>query len=145
MKTYHVTIRGQERLLRFTSADAVALKRKHGKTVLRLIREDVLAQDLDGNLTGDTDIEVQASLVATCLQRGGMKVTELEVLQFFDELFLSENPDARIGDLVMPAVAAAFYSGAVTGRSKDIFAKRDESDQAAAEGNATPSGGSGQA
>ena len=145
MKTFFVTVGGRERQLRYTSEDALALKRRFGKSILQLIRDDVMAIGTVGDVTGvtgDFDREVQVAFLHAGLARGGYQITEAKLNALVDKHCGPKDGDVgggKIGDFVMPAVRAAFYSGVVTGYSKDLEAVEEEPSEEA-EGNDQPSG-----
>lgn len=144
MKSFYVTINGQERQLRYSSEDGVALKRRFGKSLLRLIQEDVMSIGIIGRkpaVTGDFDRETQVAFVLAGLHRAGYQIPESKLMAAIDKHCGPKDGDhggGKIGDFVMPAVRAAFYAGVVTGSSLDLDTVEEDPEDA--EGNEQPTG-----
>lgn len=123
MKVYEVEIGGKVRPLRYTSKDGVALFKRFGRPLTRLFLEDCLGLKA-GEWTSDVNPEVQIAVLAV-----GLKVDEEKVYTWLDGLLQSGKP---IGDVMAPAIKAAFYSGVVNGRSLDLDeVTKSEEDEAA--------------
>lgn len=101
----------------------MALFKRFGRPLTRLFLEDCLGLK-DGAWTGDVNPEVQVAVLAV-----GLKVDEEKVYTWLDGLLQAGKP---LGDVILPAIKAAFYSGIVNGRSLDLDeVAKSEEDEAA--------------
>lgn len=119
MKTFTVHIGGKDRPVRYTSRDAIALKKRFNKALALLIFEDVLGINEGGQFSFNADREAQIAFLHVGLAQAGFKGREDQVLDWIDA-YLAEG--GAIGDFLLPAVNAAFYSGTATGKSVDFEA-----------------------
>lgn len=106
------------RPLRYTSADGVALFKRFGRPLHALFMEDV-AGYRDGKATAQFNPEAQVAVLAA-----GLKMPEERVSELLDK-HLAMGGEA--GDLLVPCIKAAFYSGILTGKSVDLDAKKEDS------------------
>lgn len=141
MREFTVELGGQQRKLRYTTTDAIALKKRFGKPAGRLCTQDVLGRGPDGKRNGDIDPEAQVALVALGLSHEGTRFSDDQVAEWFDEHMLAGKP---IGEILQEAVNAAFYAGICTGSSVDLkkLVEEAEAEAAKAKGaKATPPAG----
>lgn len=117
MKEYKVTLGGQERRLAYNSFDAIALFKRFGRPITDLLWKGVLGFGKNGKVGAGFDPEAQIAVLTAGLIRGGSRVTEELVTQWYDTHLQAHKPS---GDLLWPAVKAFFYSGAATGVCMDL-------------------------
>lgn len=120
MKEFFVTLGGEERKVRFTSADGKALKRRFGKPLRELFFKDVLGCDDAGRMQGTYDLEaLHAAITLGINAANRRKVSEDQVSGWCDE-HMSPEAGGNLVEIAIPVVEAAFYSGIVVGRSVDL-------------------------
>lgn len=123
MKKFVVNVGGRERTLKYKTAEARDLKNRFGKPLLRLLREDVMGLDAEGNSTGNTDLEVQIAFLHAGLRHDNPRLTEETVSKWIDDRL--ETEDRGMGPLVGPIWACVFYSG-ILGYSLDVEAEAEK-------------------
>lgn len=131
-KTYSVTLGGQERRLKFTIDDAVTLGREFkeelkGRSLNAFMFEDVLGfasvddpdvKDKKGYAwVNQFNPRARIAVLGLALRRGGTKASDAHVSDWLDA---HADNGGNILALVMPAVFAAYYGGAITGARIDI-------------------------
>ena len=116
MKDFSIEIGGAVRVLRFTSKDGIALHKRFGRSLNDLAWHGLLGY-VDGVQTADFDPEVQIAILTAGIVRGGARVDEDLVTQWFDEHLAAGKLS---GDLLWPALKAMLYSGIVGGKKRDL-------------------------
>lgn len=135
-KEFTIELGGRTRRIAFRGSDAVALKNRFNKNILRLLREDVMGMRELPNpekpgqtsleFTGEVDLEVQVAFITAGIRRGlllendprARTIDEERVQSWVDE-HLSKG--SSMGPLVEPVYKAFFLSGAL-GYSHDVDA-----------------------
>jgi hypothetical protein len=126
-KEFYVELGGKSRKLAFRSRDGIELKNRFKKPLVQLLREDVMGLDADSNITGSTDLEVQAAFITAGIRRAALEdgdpkgrvITEDKVLDWIDD---HHRTGEAMGVIVEPVYKAFFLSG-VLGHSYDLDAE----------------------
>jgi hypothetical protein len=139
MKKFPVLIGGRERTLKYKTDEAIYLKNRFAKPLLRLLREDVMGLDANSESTGNVDIEVQIAFLWQGLRHDNARLQEETVRRWIDERF--ESADKNMGPIIGPIWNAVFYSG-ILGYSLDVEAEAEKV-KAAIDGPAPDSGEAG--
>lgn len=116
-KTFSVRLGGQERPLRFTVQDAIALGQRFGDDFKVLFFRDIFVRGKGPSQSGR--IEVQTAFLAACIRRAAPKVTEDFVLEWIDKHF---DEGGKLTELTGPAIRCAFWSGLVLNERLDYDA-----------------------
>lgn len=122
MREFFVEIGGKSRRVRYTSSDGRALYRQFEKPLNKLFMDDVLGLHKDPSdgrmrLGGTVNPEAQFAVLMTGLKHDQPSLTD-EMLDSWIDAHLDAG--LPMGDLVGPAVKAAYFKGVVTGRSLDL-------------------------
>jgi hypothetical protein len=133
-KTYEVELDGKVRRLAFHQKDAIALKKRFGRTPHELVFKDVLGLDFATAKPGEParvnpgnyDPEVQFAVLHLALLRGGWNVVEGKVIDIVNDAVQAGKVQA--GDFFAKAAECALYSGAVTGSQVDLNKEPDEAE-----------------
>jgi hypothetical protein len=96
---------------------AIELKNRFHKPLLRLLREDVMGLDADGTVSGNVDLEVQIAFITAGLRHANPRLTDETVRGWIDDRLKSE--DKSMGPLIGPVWNCVFYSG-ILGYSLDV-------------------------
>lgn len=149
-KVHTVTLGGNTFPLAYTVKDAIALKRRFGKPLTILLRQDVMGMQERPKLQaecgpdevlqpGETiweakglhDVEIQVAFLHVGIVAGGAKkVTEAQVLEWVDAHMKAEQ---NMGPLVGPVWKAVLVSG-ITGTSVDVDEVLEEAAQPTGKG-----------
>jgi len=132
-KTYTITLGGKEWPLRYRPADAIELKRRFGKPLTTLLRQDVMGFEerprLDGApgdthwvSTGTADLEVQIAFLAVGIRDDKGEPSEAKVLGWVTEMMAAGQ---NFSPLAVAVWKAACVSG-ITGTSFDPEAPEAE-------------------
>jgi hypothetical protein len=130
-KEFYVELGGKSRRLAYRVRDGIELKRRFGRPLISLLREDVMGmrERPDPDKPGETlweavnatDPEVQVAFLYVGVRHEG-GVNEDKVLNWVDAHLSDGKP---MGDLVGPVWKAVFISG-VLGYSLDIEAEAEK-------------------
>lgn len=140
-KDFYVEIGGKSRLLRYRTRQAIELKARFGRPLIRLLREDVMGLVAEPDpkqpgktvyvVAGTTDPEVQVAFLHAGLVHNNPRLTEPQVIDWIDQHMEAEG--ATMGDLIEPVWKAVFMSK-VLGYQLDMDA---EAAKAAADSEAS--------
>ena len=142
-RQYSVLLAGREYPLRFTAKDGIALKRRFGKPLATLLREDVMGlaeEPKPDGAPGEThwvpkgqfDLEVQVAFLHAGVVSGGAKLTEDKIMDYIQQHLDSAQ---HMGPIIQPLWKAVYISG-ITGASIDPDAAQEGTDEPAPEGKA---------
>lgn len=123
-KTYTVNLGGKDWPLSYTVDDAIELKRKFGKPLNTLLREDVLGaverpkpDGLPGQthwvVTGTADLEVQLGFLAVGMRNGNGQPDEKKVKGWVNEMLTAGQDFSPLAITVWKACLASGITGTV--------------------------------
>lgn len=116
-KEFRVVFGGEDRLIRFASADMKALQRRFGfESPGEWLIHRVLGLNMETWSLKSYNIEAQQALLSVGFSRGGKPTTESLVERMWDDTI---ERGGSVKDAIWAAVCAAFASGAVLGESID--------------------------
>jgi len=124
-KTYTITLGGKEWPLRYRISDAIELKRRFGKPLATLMREDLMGfverpkpgGDTEWVALGTSDWETQIAFIQIGIRDDKGKPTEKQVTDWLEAMLTTDGKN--LGEVVSIVWKALMLSG-VTGQSRDV-------------------------
>lgn len=121
---YSVTLGGREWPLSYNATDAIELKRRFGKPLNNLLREDIMGfverQKPDGRPgethwvgTGTADLEVQLAFLAVGMRNGNGQPDEKKVIGWVNEMLEAGMDFSPLAIKVWKAALASGITGTV--------------------------------